>query len=181
MKVTKTFIEGLFVIEPKVFGDHRGWFIESYSKEKLKAQGLAAEFVQDNHSLSGRKGTLRGLHFQIAPKTQTKLLRCTRGAVLDVAADLRRESPTYKKWFAVELSAANFKQFWIPKGCAHGFLTLEDDCEVQYKVDEYYAPECDRSIRYDDPEIGIDWGITDPMLSEKDKGAPFLSGSDANF
>jgi dTDP-4-dehydrorhamnose 3,5-epimerase len=181
MKVTKTFIEGLFIIEPKVFGDHRGWFIESYSKEKLKAQGLAAEFVQDNHSLSGRKGTLRGLHFQVAPKAQTKLLRCTRGAVLDVAVDLRRGSPTYKKWFAVELSAENFKQFWLPKGCAHGFLTLEDDCEVQYKVDEYYAPECDRSIRYDDPEIGIDWGITDPILSGKDKDAPFLSGSDANF
>ncbi len=181
MKVTKTFIEDLFVIEPKVFGDHRGWFFESYSKEKLEGQGLTAEFVQDNHSLSGQKGTLRGLHYQAAPKTQTKLVRCTRGAVLDVAVDLRRKSPTYKKWFAVELSAANFKQFWLPKGFAHGFLTLEDDCEVQYKVDAYYAPECDRNIRYDDPEIGIDWGITNPILSEKDRGAPFLAESDANF
>ncbi len=181
MQVEKTFIEGLYVIEPEVFGDHRGWFTETYSKIKLEEAGLKADFVQDNHSLSGKKGTLRGLHFQNAPKTQTKLIRCSRGAVLDVVVDLRPGSPTYKKWFGVELSAENFRQLWIPKGFAHGFLTLRDDCEIQYKVDEYYAPECDRSIRFDDPEIGIDWGIEDPVLSGKDLDAPFLSGSDANF
>jgi len=181
MKAVKTFIAGLYILEPDVFGDNRGWFFESYSKTKLAAQGLIADFVQDNHSLSGKKGTLRGLHFQNAPKAQTKLVRCTRGAVRDVAVDLRKGSPTYKKWFSAELSADNYKQLWIPRGFAHGFLTLTDDCEVQYKVDENYAPECDRSIRFDDPEIGIDWGIADPVISKKDMSAPFLAGSDANF
>jgi dTDP-4-dehydrorhamnose 3,5-epimerase len=181
MNVEKTFIEGLYVIEPKVFGDYRGWFTETYSKIKLAEIGLEADFVQDNHSLSGKKGTIRGLHFQINPKSQTKLIRCSRGAVRDVVVDLRTGSATYKKWFAVELTAQNFKQLWIPKGFAHGFLTLVDDCEIQYKVDETYAPECDRSIHYDDPAIGIDWGIADPVLSQKDMDAPLLINSDANF
>lgn len=181
LQIKETKIEGLFVLLPRVYGDYRGWFAESYSKTKLAEYGLTADFVQDNHSLSGQKGTLRGLHFQTSPMAQTKLVRCSRGAVLDVAVDLRKGSPTYKKWHAEELSAENFKQLWLPKGFAHGFLTLRADCEVQYKVDQYYSAECDRSIRFDDPEIGIDWGISDPVLSKKDLDAPLLSGSDANF
>ena len=181
LSVRETDIKGLYVINPKVYGDHRGWFTETYSKTKMQEAGLFADFVQDNHSLSGQKGTLRGLHFQVNPKAQTKLIRCTRGAVRDVVVDLRSESLTYKKWFSIELSAENQTQLWIPKGFAHGFLTLEDMSEIQYKVDEFYAPECDRSIRFDDPEIGIDWGIKEPVLSKKDLEAPLLSDSDINF
>lgn len=181
MKVTETEIPGLYIIEPDVHGDHRGWFMETWTKKKLEEHGIYVDFVQDNQSYSAAKGTLRGLHFQIDPKAQTKLLRCTRGEILDVAVDLRRGSPTYKKWVAVRLSAENKKQFLMPKGMAHGFVTLTDDVEVQYKVDEYYAPECDRSVRFDDPEIGVDWGIENPILSEKDKNAPLLKDSDVNF
>ena len=181
MQKTLTEIEGLFVIEPQVFGDYRGWFTETYSKEKLEKLGLYADFVQDNHSLSGKKGTIRGLHFQTNPMAQTKLIRCSRGGVRDVVVDLRKGSSTYKKWFSIELTAENFKQLWIPRGFAHGFLTLMDDCEIQYKVDNYYSSECDRSIRFDDPEIGVDWEITDPVLSEKDLKAPLLKDSDINF
>ena len=177
----ETGIKGLFVLNPKVYGDNRGWFTETYSKTKLEELGLLADFVQDNHSLSGKKGTLRGLHFQTAPKAQTKLIRCTRGAVRDVVVDLRSSSPTYKKWFSIELTAENQTQLWIPKGFAHGFLTLEEMSEIQYKVDEFYAPDCDRSIRYDDPAIGIDWGIKEPILSKKDLEAPLLSDSDIDF
>ena len=177
----ETGIKGLFVLNPKVFGDNRGWFTETYSKTKLEELGLLADFVQDNHSLSGKKGTLRGLHFQTAPKAQTKLIRCTRGAVRDVVVDLRSSSPTYQKWFSIELTAENQTQLWIPKGFAHGFLTLEEMSEIQYKVDEFYAPDCDRSIRYDDPAIGIDWGIKEPILSKKDLEAPLLSDSDIDF
>ncbi|MEG0914408.1 MAG: dTDP-4-dehydrorhamnose 3,5-epimerase, partial [Christensenellaceae bacterium] len=172
MKVTKTKIEGLIVIEPDCFGDNRGWFMETYSKPKFEQIGIDCEFVQDNHSFSAVKGTLRGLHFQINPMAQSKLLRCTKGTVLDVAVDLRKDSPTYKKWHSVELSAENKKQFFMPKGMAHGFVTLSDDVEVQYKVDAVYAPQCDRSIRFDDPEIGVDWGTANPILSEKDLKAP---------
>jgi dTDP-4-dehydrorhamnose 3,5-epimerase len=181
MKVIKTDIEDLYIIETKVFEDNRGWFTESYSAKKFKDNGLDIEFIQDNHSLSKEKGVLRGLHFQLFPKAQTKLVRCTRGSIYDVAVDLREGSPTYKSWVGVELSAENKKQFLIPKGFAHGFLTLSDNSEVQYKVDEYYAPEYDRSIKYDDPEINADWGIKDPILSEKDKNAPLLKNSDCNF
>jgi len=181
MKKTETGIEGLVVIEPDVHGDHRGWFMETYSKPKFEALGIPCEFVQDNQSYSAQKGTLRGLHFQKNPMAQSKLLRCTRGKILDVAVDIRKNSPTYKKWYAVELSAENKKQFFMPKGMAHGFVTLSDDVEVQYKVDAVYSPECDRSIRFDDPEIGVDWGIADPVLSEKDLKAPLLCESDANF
>jgi dTDP-4-dehydrorhamnose reductase/dTDP-4-dehydrorhamnose 3,5-epimerase len=181
MKVTKTEIEGLCIIEPQVFGDHRGWFTETWSKSKFLEAGFDFDFVQDNQSYSAQKGTLRGLHFQTNPKSQTKLLRCTRGEILDVAVDLRRGSPTYKKWVSVELTAENKKQFLIPKGFAHGFVTLTSDVEVQYKVDEDYAPECDRSVRFDDPEIGVDWGVKDPILSQKDLSAPLLKDSDANF
>ncbi len=181
MNIIKTDIEDVIIIEPKVFGDHRGWFTETYSKEKFKEFGIDIDFMQDNHSLSAQKGTLRGLHFQLNPKAQTKLVRCTKGKILDVAVDIRDGSPTYKKWVAVELTEENKKQLLIPKGFAHGFLTLTDDVEVQYKVDEYYSPENDRSIRYDDPEIGVDWGIEDPILSEKDLNAPLLKDININF
>ncbi|KAF0091886.1 MAG: dTDP-4-dehydrorhamnose 3 5-epimerase [Fusobacteria bacterium] len=181
MNIVKTDIEDVLIIEPKVFGDHRGWFTETYSKEKFKELGIDIDFIQDNHSLSAENGTLRGLHFQLEPKAQTKLVRCTKGKILDVAVDLRAGSPTYKKWVGVELSDENKKQLLVPKGFAHGFLTLTDDAEVQYKVDEYYSPENDRGIRFDDPEIGINWGIENPILSEKDLNAPFLNNGDANF
>lgn len=181
MNIIKTDIEDVIIIEPKVFGDHRGWFTETYSKEKFKEFGIDIDFMQDNHSLSAQKGTLRGLHFQLNPKAQTKLVRCTKGKILDVAVDLREGSPTYKKWVAVELTEENKKQLLVPKGFAHGFLTLTDNVEVQYKVDEYYSPENDRSIRFDDPEIRVDWGIEDPILSEKDLNAPLLKDSNINF
>jgi len=181
MNIIKTDIEDVLIIEPRVFGDHRGWFTETYSKLKFKELGIDIDFIQDNHSMSAQKGTLRGLHFQMNPKAQTKLVRCTKGKILDVAVDLRKGSSTYKKWVGVELSEDNKKQLLIPKGFAHGFLTLTDDVEVQYKVDEYYAPECDRSIRFDDPDIGVDWGLEDPVLSEKDLKAPLLKDSDVDF
>lgn len=181
MNIIKTEIEEVLILEPKVFGDYRGWFTETYSKTKFQELGIDVEFVQDNHSMSSQKGTLRGLHFQANPKAQTKLVRCTKGRILDVAVDLRKGSPTYKQWVGVELSEENKKQLLVPKGFAHGFLTLTDDAEVQYKVDEYYAPECDRSIRFDDPEISVEWEIKDPILSEKDLKAPLLADSDVNF
>lgn len=181
MNIVKTDIEDVIIIEPKVFGDHRGWFTETYSKNKFQELGIDIEFVQDNHSMSAQKGTLRGLHFQLNPKAQTKLIRCTKGKILDVAVDLREGSPTYKKWIAVELTEENKKQLLVPKGFAHGFLTLTEDVEVQYKVDEYYSPENDRSIRFDDPEIGVVWGVDNPVLSDKDLNAPLLKESDISF
>lgn len=181
MKVTQTELEGVVVIEPEVFNDNRGWFMESYSKTKFEKYGIDNEFIQDNHSYSKGSNILRGLHFQKLPHAQAKLVRCTRGKILDVAVDLRKGSPDYKRWISVELSDENKKQLYIPKGFAHGFLTLSEDVEVQYKVDEYYCKECDRSIRYDDPDIGVYWGIDDPILSEKDLNAPFLKDSDVNF
>jgi dTDP-4-dehydrorhamnose reductase/dTDP-4-dehydrorhamnose 3,5-epimerase len=181
MKIRETPLQGLWLLEPLVHGDHRGWFMESYSKKQLAPCGVDVEFVQDNHSYSARKGVLRGLHFQIPPAAQTKLVRCTRGAVLDVAVDLRRDSATYKRWYKAELTAANWKMLLISAGFAHAFLTLEDDTEIQYKVDAYYAPEYERGIRYDDPDIGIDWGDVSPVLSEKDARAPLLRDCDVLF
>lgn len=181
MNKIETKIEGVYIIEPDVFGDERGWFTETYSKTKLSALGVEADFVQDNHSFSAKKGTLRGLHFQNAPHAQTKLIRCTRGSVLDVAVDIRNDSPTYKQWVSVELSAENKRQFLIPKGFAHGFLTLTDNVEFQYKVDNYFNLEADRSLRFDDPEIGVIWDNDEPILSEKDASAPFLKDIDMSF
>ena len=181
MNIIQTELEGVFIIEPKVFGDNRGYFMETYSMQKLKEAGIETVFIQDNQSFSAQKGTLRGLHFQLHPKAQTKLFRCIKGAVLDVAVDLRKASPNYKRWVAVELSEQNKRQLYIPKGFGHGFVTLTENVEVFYKVDEYYAPECDRSIRFDDPEIGVDWKLTQPVLSNKDLCAPLLKDSDINF
>ncbi len=174
MKVTETKLKDVYIIEPQVFGDHRGWFMESYSKAKLAEAGIECDFVQDNQSFSAQKGTLRGLHYQLNPKCQAKMLRCSKGAILDVAVDIRKGSPMYKKWVAVELSAENKKQLFIPRGFAHGFVTLTDDVEVQYKADNYYAPECDGNILYNDPDIGVEWGEGEFILSEKDKNAQLL-------
>lgn len=181
MKILKTRIEEVLIIEPTVHGDQRGWFTETYSKDKFGENGIIVDFIQDNHSFSAQKGTLRGLHFQLHPKAQAKLVRCTQGKILDVAVDIREGSPTYKEWVAVELTGENKKQLLIPKGFAHGFLTLTDNVEVQYKVDEYYSSENDRSIRFNDPEIGVEWNIESPILSSKDLNASLLKDSDANF
>ena len=172
MKITKTKLVGVVIIEPDVFGDNRGFFFESWSKRKMEAAGLFYDFVQDNHSSSTVKGTLRGIHFQKGEWCQAKLVRCTRGAVLDVAVDLRRNSPTYKQWVGVELSEENKKQFLIPHGFGHGFVTLTDHVEFMYKADNYYAPQADGGILWNDPTIGVDWGVKDPILSEKDKKNP---------
>ena len=180
MKIIETGLIGLIIIELVVFGDDRGWFAESYSRKTFAEHGLNYDFVQDNHSYSKQKGTLRGLHVQLEPKAQTKLFRCTRGSVLDVAVDLRQNSPTYKKWFSVKLDTAE-KMVLIPKGFAHGFLTLMNDTEVQYKTDEFYSSEHDRSIRYDDSELNIDWNVAAPILSQKDANAPYLNESDVSF
>ncbi|WP_164931634.1 dTDP-4-dehydrorhamnose reductase [Longirhabdus pacifica] len=181
MKIHRTEIEGVVIIESRVFEDHRGWFTEVYSKQKFSEQGIDLNFVQDNHSMSYQKGTLRGLHFQTNPKAQTKLVRCTKGKIYDVVVDLRKGSPTYKKWIGIELSDKNKKQLLVPKGFAHGFVTLTEEVEVQYKVDEYYSLEHDGSIRFDDPEIGVDWVMQNPILSEKDLQAPYLKDSGVDF
>ncbi|WP_300360629.1 dTDP-4-dehydrorhamnose 3,5-epimerase [Fusobacterium sp.] len=181
MKLIDTGIKDLFIIEPQVFGDNRGWFMESWSQKKMEDLGLFYNFVQDNHSFSAVKGTLRGLHFQKGESAQAKLVRCVKGAVLDVAVDLRKNSKTYKKWVSCVLSAENKKQFLIPRGFAHGFLTLTDDVEFVYKADNYYDPKSDRNIIWNDPEINVEWGIENPILSEKDKKAPKLSESDVDF
>ncbi len=181
MKFAKTGLEGVYIVEPAVFGDHRGFFMESWSKRTFEEAGLFYDFVQDNHSTSTVKGTLRGIHFQRGDKAQAKLVRCARGAVLDVAVDLRPSSPTYKKWVAVELSAENKRQLLIPRGFGHGFLTLTGDVEFLYKADNFYAPEADGGIRWNDPELGVDWGITAPILSEKDSKSPFFKDAVTGF
>lgn len=174
MKLTKTKLDGVVILEPDVFGDNRGFFMESWNWAKLEDFGLHYVFVQDNHSQSTIKGTLRGIHFQRGKKAQAKLVRCVRGAVMDVAVDLRYDSPTYKEWVAVELSEENKKQLLIPRGFGHGFLTLTDNVEFLYKADNYYAPEADGGIRWNDPDIGVEWGIENPILSVKDEKNPFL-------
>ena len=181
MTLTETSLPSVYMLEPRVFGDARGWFLESYSAPTFHKLGIDTVFIQDNHSYSAQKNILRGLHFQKEPYAQTKLIRCTRGAILDVAVDIRKGSPNYLKWVSVELTADNHRQLYIPRGFAHGFLTLSDDVEVQYKVDAVYSSECDRSIRFDDPSIGVAWGVSDPILSDKDQSAPLLNDSDADF
>jgi len=181
MKRIETKLPGVYIIEPQVFGDHRGYFMETYSTKAFADIGIFSEFVQDNQSFTARKGTLRGIHFQNAPMAQAKLVRVTRGAVLDVAVDLRRGSPTYKQWVGVELSAENKRMLFIPRGFGHGFVTLTDDVEFCYKVDNLYSKECDRGIRFNDPEIGVDWGVPDPVLSQKDTVSPMLKDSDCNY
>ena len=179
MKILATKIPEVKIIEPDVFGDHRGYFFETWSEPKYAALNFVP--VQDNESFTAKKGTLRGLHFQQNPMAQAKIVRVVTGAVLDVAVDLRKGSPTYLQWVAVELTAENHRQFYIPRGFAHGFVTLTDNVTFCYKVDNLYSKECDRSVRFDDPAIGVDWGVSDPILSDKDLKAPKLADSDCNF
>jgi dTDP-4-dehydrorhamnose 3,5-epimerase len=181
MKRIDTKLPGVVIVEPQVFGDHRGYFMETYSTKAFADIGITNEFVQDNQSFTAQKGTLRGIHFQNAPMAQAKLVRVTRGAVLDVAVDLRKGSPTYKQGVGVELSAENKRMLMIPRGFGHGFKTLTDDVEFCYKVDNLYSKECDRGIRFDDPEIGVQWGVCEPILSQKDTTSPVLADSDCNF
>ena len=177
-----TKLEGVCIIEPRVIGDQRGYFMETWSTRDFEELGLQYTFVQDNQSFSARKGTLRGIHFQNEPMAQAKMVRVIRGAILDVTVDLRKGSPTYKQWISVELSAENKRMIMIPKGFGHGFVTLKDDTEICYKVDNLYSAEHDRGIRFDDPEIGIDWGeVVEEALSQKDRTAPLLKDSDCNF
>lgn len=173
MKVQDTSIEGLLVIEPDRFGDDRGFFMESYRKDRYQEVGVRADFVQDNVSLS-KRGVLRGLHFQRKPFAQGKLVSVLKGGVWDVAVDIRKDSSTFGKWYGIELSAKNYKQFWIPEGFAHGFATLEDDTLFTYKCTHAYAPEYEGSILWNDPELAISWPITDVIVSDKDKNAQLL-------
>jgi len=172
MKINETKLKGVYIIEPQVHGDARGWFTETYNKKKTPQ--IDCEFVQDNQSFSAQKGTLRGIHFQRAPMAQAKLVRCTRGSFMDYAIDLRTESETYKEWISVELNAENKKQIFVPHGCGHAIITLSENTEVTYKTDNYYSPEHEGIILWSDPEIGIDWGTDDPIVSERDRNAPLL-------
>ena len=181
MKRIDTKLEGVCIIEPVVHGDHRGYFMETYSAKAFADIGIDAVFVQDNQSYSAQKGILRGIHFQNAPMAQAKLVRVSKGAVLDVAVDLRKGSPTYKQWVAVELTAENKRMLYIPRGFGHGFVTLTEDVEFCYKVDNLYSKECDRGFRYNDPTFGVDWGVENPVLSQMDTTSPMLDDSDCNF
>ncbi|MDG1333078.1 MAG: dTDP-4-dehydrorhamnose 3,5-epimerase [Crocinitomicaceae bacterium] len=170
MTITKTAIEGLLILEPRVFKDDRGLFFESFNEKLFNEAAGPIHFIQDNQSVS-KKGVLRGLHFQNNPHAQGKLVRVAQGAVIDVAVDIRKESPTYGQHVAVELTAENNKQFWIPEGFAHGFVALEDNTIFCYKCTDYYAPDCEGSLLWNDPDLNIDWGIENPLVSEKDKVA----------
>ena len=182
MKIEKTFIKDLVVIEPTVFGDERGYFFESYSKTKFEGLGIYIDFVQDNQSFS-KKGTLRGLHYQNPPFAQTKLVRVLEGEIIDVAVDLRKDSPTYGKHFSIALSADNKKQLLIPQGFAHGFSVISETAVVMYKCDQFYNKESEGGIRFDDPALGIDWGmdLSTAIVSEKDLILPNLANCNSQF
>jgi dTDP-4-dehydrorhamnose 3,5-epimerase len=180
MEIIKTSIEDLLVIRPDVFRDDRGYFYESYNKERFAKEGLTMTFVQDNESKSS-KGVLRGLHFQKPPYAQGKLVRVVKGAVMDIAVDLRKGSPTYGKWESRLLTEENKEMFWIPEGFAHGFVTLEDDTIFNYKCTNIYNKESEGSILWNDPDINIEWNIENPILSEKDKISPLLKNFETPF
>ncbi len=178
----ETTLPGVLLISPRRFGDHRGFFAETYSRRRYGEIGIGVEFVQDNHSLSAEVGTVRGLHFQAPPHAQAKLVRCGRGAIFDVAVDIRKGSPTYGQWVGYELSAENGAQLFIPAGFAHGFATLLPESEVVYKCSDYYAPETEGALLWNDPEVGIDWPLAgDAILSDKDAVAPPLADLDSPF
>lgn len=180
MQIERTRLEGVLILTPVRHGDARGFFSESWNKAGLAEHGLTPEFVQDNHSMSETTGTLRGLHFQAPPRAQGKLVRCGRGALHDVAVDIRKGSPTYGDWVGVDLSFENGRQLWVPPGFAHGFVTLQPATEICYKCTDYYAPEADGALRWD--SCGIDWPLTgDPLLSAKDAAAPALAEFDSPF
>ena len=182
MQVHKARLAGILMIEPDRFGDHRGFFAETYSRRVYAELGIDVEFVQDNHSLSAAVGTVRGLHFQMPPHAQAKLVRCGRGAIFDVAVDIRKGSPTFGQSVGYELSAENGAQVFVPAGFAHGFMTLQPDSEIIYKCSDYYAPETEGAVRWDDPAVGIDWPLQgDAILSDKDVVAPILADLDSPF
>lgn len=176
-------LDGVLEIVPKQFGDERGFFSETYNAQRFAEHGVVLTFCQDNHSFSRDRGILRGLHYQLPPRAQDKLVRVTRGAIFDVAVDIRKGSPTFGKWTGIELSAEKWNQILVPKGFAHGFVTLVADTEVQYKVSDYYSAEHDRSIRYDDPRIGVEWPVdlAEITLSEKDAKAPLMAEAELGF
>lgn len=176
MRFRETSLPGVFLVDVDVFGDDRGFFMETYRRERFAAAGIDAVFVQDNHSGSTH-GVLRGLHYQ-EPHPQGKLVRCTAGSIFDVAVDIRRGSPHFGKWFGAELSAENRLQMWVPEGFAHGFCVTSDRAEVVYKCTEVWRKESDRSILWNDPAIGIEWPVEEPVLSEKDAAAPPLDAAD---
>ncbi len=183
MQIEETVLSGVLILTPARHGDHRGYFSETWNKQTLASQGIDIDFVQDNQSLSAEKHTLRGLHYQAPPAAQDKLVRTLAGAILDVAVDARKGSPTYGKWVAEELSAENGRQLLVPKGFLHGFLTLTPDTLVAYKCSDFYSAECDGGVRFDDPDIGVDWGI-DPahaITSEKDGKAPSFAAFETPF
>ena len=183
LKVEPLAIPDVKVVTPPRFGDDRGFFSETYNAQRFREAGIDADFVQDNHSLSARKGTVRGLHFQAPPFAQAKLVRVLRGAIVDVAVDVRRGSPTYGKWVSAELSAENGAQIYVPRGFLHGFATLEPDTEIAYKVDNYYSKECDGAVLWNDETLAIDWGIpaAEAVLSEKDAAAQRFADFDTPF
>jgi dTDP-4-dehydrorhamnose 3,5-epimerase len=181
MQIEPTRLPDVMILTPQRFGDARGWFSETWNAGWMISAGFDMAFVQDNHSMSAQVGTLRGLHYQRAPHAQDKLVRCTRGGILDVVVDFRLGSPTFGQWVGVELTAENGRQLLVPKGFLHGFVTLLPETEVQYKCTDVYAPDCDGAVRWDDPEIGIDWGVTDPVLSAKDAAAPLLRDAPRPF
>lgn len=183
MEIRPLGLDGVVEIIPRKIGDHRGFFSETYNAEAFRQVPMAETFVQDNHSLSRAAGTLRGLHFQLPPRGQAKLVRVVRGAIFDVAIDIRKGSPTFGRWVGLRVSAEDWNQIFVPKGFAHGFLTLEPDTEVVYKVTDLYSAEHDRSVRFDDPEIGIDWPqvASAVQISDKDRNAPMLKDVDTGF
>lgn len=182
MQIEDTKLAGVKLITPRRFGDHRGFFSESYSRKDLAENGIDIEFVQDNHSLSMTPGTVRGLHFQAPPHAQHKLVRCGKGAFFDVAVDIRKGSPTYGQWVGFELSFENGAQVLVPAGFAHGFVTLVPDTEIIYKCSDYYVPEAEGALIWNDPDIGIDWPYQDEVvLSDKDAKAPGFAGFDSPF
>jgi dTDP-4-dehydrorhamnose 3,5-epimerase len=180
MEVRPLELQGVLEILPRKFGDDRGFFSETYNAERMTEAGITLQFVQDNHSFSAAKGVLRGLHFQLPPRAQDKIVRVVRGSIFDVVVDIRKSSPSFGKWVSLEISAKKWNQILIPKGFAHGFVTLEENTEITYKVTDFYSPEHDRSLRFDDPTLAIDWPF-DPaamQLSDKDRNAPYLGGVD---
>lgn len=183
LSIHKTSLKDVFVIAPQRFKDNRGFFAESWNRHAMEMAGLTYDFVQDNHSLSSNKGTVRGLHFQSPPHAQAKLVRCGRGCLYDVAVDIRRGSPTFGQWTGEELSFENGKQLLIPAGFLHGFITRQPNTEIIYKCTDYYVPKCDGTVRYNDPDIGISWGLNNAsaILSAKDNAAPFLKDFDTPF
>ncbi|MDQ0115238.1 dTDP-4-dehydrorhamnose 3,5-epimerase [Paenibacillus harenae] len=181
MRIANTFLSGVKLITPSVFEDSRGYFMESYSFAKLSQHGIEIIFIQDNHSLSVEPFVIRGMHYQLEPFAQSKLIRATSGEIYDVVVDIRQDSPTFGKWEAFVLSAANKHQLFIPSGFAHGFCTLAPNTEVQYKVDVPYSPQHDRGIAWNDPALAIDWPTSNPILSEKDGKHPVLAEAEINF